>query len=75
MKPILDLKKMRPMERHNYISTNYKVCPSCSEKKLFRAFWSKEKNFINDRCNKCLNKEYLEEVKKLVINVIAKSGF
>lgn len=47
------IKYMRPMEKHNYMSNNYKKCPHCNNSKKLLLFWVKESNIIMDVCRVC----------------------
>lgn len=70
----LDLNTMRPMERYQYITGNYKVCPCCKKEKRFTSFWDKVKNIILDNCTMCNKKLYELEVLKIVLGVLTKDG-
>jgi len=69
-----DIKEMRPMERHRYITSNSKKCQCCKKVKKLSSFWVKETNEIQEDCNVCSKKKYEKEVLELVLNVMKKEG-
>lgn len=70
---IQDISTMRTTERHWYLTGNYKVCPTCNDKKRLTVFWDKQNNTINDNCTRCNKKLYEVEVMKIVLGVLKKS--
>lgn len=71
-KGVKDISSMRTMERYWYMRDNYKVCPTCNDKKRLSAFWNKQDNTINENCNPCNKKLYEIEVTKIVLGVLKK---
>lgn len=69
MTATVNLKEMRPMQMHRYITSNHHECPRCKKTKRLSRFWNKEHKEISNICNECTKKEYELEVMRIVLGV------
>ena len=71
-----NLSKMRTMERHYYLQSNFKKCNTCNkEKKLTSFYIDNELNKNCKICNKKIKRKEAElEVLKLVMGIMKNRG-
>ena len=73
-----NLKYFRPMQRHWFLVSYGKVCPTCGKKKKLALFYNNKTIKVQQECNACTKKAERElnerEIFKLVLETMIDSG-
>ena len=73
-----NLKDFRPMQRHWFLVSYGKVCPTCGKKKKLSLFYNNKTIKVNQECNACTKKAERElnerEIFKIVLEAMIDGG-